>query len=54
MKYILERLQEPSTWRGLIMIVTSLGVAINPAMVGPLVAAGTGVAGLVGVLTADK
>jgi hypothetical protein len=51
---LLQRMQEPSTWRGLVMIVTSLGIAINPALIAPLIAAGTGIAGLVGVFAADK
>lgn len=53
MKYIIERMQEPSTWRGLIMVLTSLGLAIKPELVTPIITAGTGIAGLVGVFTKD-
>jgi hypothetical protein len=51
MKYIVERLQEPSTWRGIIMLLTSLGVGIAPEMITAIVTAGTGLAGIVGVVT---
>lgn len=51
MRYIIERLAEPSTWRGFILILTSLGVGIAPELVAPVIAAGTGLAGVVGVFT---
>jgi hypothetical protein len=51
MKYILDRLQEASTWRGIIMLLTSLGVGIAPELITPIITAGTGLAGLVGVVT---
>jgi len=54
MKYIVERLSEPSTWRGLILILTSFGIGISPDLVAPIIAAGTGIAGLVGVVSSDR
>lgn len=30
MNYMLERLREPSTWRGIVMLVTALGVSLTP------------------------
>jgi hypothetical protein len=54
MKYLVERLSEASTWRGLVLIATSLGVGINPDLVAPITSAGVGVAGIVGVLFKDK
>lgn len=54
MSYIVERLKEASTWRGIIMLLTSVGVGINPELIAPIVSVGTGLAGLVGVFTADK
>ena len=54
MKYIVERLKEASTWRGVIMLLTSVGVGISPELVAPIVSVGTGLAGLVGVFTTDK
>lgn len=54
MSYLLARLSEASTWRGFILLLTSVGVSVTPDLVAPIVAAGTGAAGLVGVLTKDK
>ena len=52
--YLLDRLKEPSTWRGLVLIATSAGVAVTPAMADAIVALGIGLAGVIGVVTADK
>lgn len=49
--YLIERLREPSTWRGAIMLLTALGVDFRPELVTEIITAGTGLAGLVGVLT---
>lgn len=53
MKYIIARLKEASTWRGLILVVTSLGLGIAPAMQEAIVATGIGLAGLAGALLPD-
>lgn len=53
-RYLLDRAREASTWRGLILIATSIGVPVAPQLAEAIVAAGMGLAGLVGVLTADK
>ena len=52
--YILARLQEPSTWRGLVLFVTAVGIPVAPALATAITTAGLGIAGLIGVLTADK
>ena len=52
--YLLDRLKEPSTWRGIILILTSAGVGIEPAMADAIISAGIGLAGVIGVVTADK
>ncbi|MBF0342301.1 MAG: hypothetical protein HQL95_15255 [Magnetococcales bacterium] len=51
---LLARCREPSTWRGLVMLLTATGVAISPETMNAVVATGTGVAGLIGVLTRDN
>ncbi|MBF0625114.1 MAG: hypothetical protein HQL82_09945 [Magnetococcales bacterium] len=51
MNYFMERLNEPSTWRGLIMLGTALGLTVSPETAAQVVAVGTGLAGLVGTLT---
>lgn len=53
-KYLLERLKEPSTWRGIIMIGVAAGLHITPDMANTIIAVGVGLAGLVGVVTPDK
>lgn len=52
--YLLSRAKEPSTWRGLILILTAIGVPIAPALAESIVAVGLAVAGLIGVATPDK
>ena len=53
MKYVIDRLKEPSSWRGLVMIATALGVTLNPDLVASIVAAGTGLAGIIGFSLKD-
>lgn len=52
--YLLERAKEPSTWRGLVYLLTALGVPLAPALAEHIVATGLAVAGLIAVTTADK
>ena len=54
MRYLLDRIKEPSTWRGLILFVTGFGITLSPEIATNIVAAGTGIAGLVGIMTADR
>ena len=49
-KWAIDQLKQPSTWRGLVMLITSAGLAVNPELMEPIIVAGTGVAGLIGVL----
>lgn len=53
MNALANRFKEPSTWRGLVMIATAAGVSINPELIEYIIGAGTGIAGLIGVMTAD-
>jgi hypothetical protein len=52
--YVVERLKEPSTWRGIVLLLTALGVPIAPAMADTVVSIGLAIAGFVGVATPDK
>lgn len=52
--YFLARAKEPSTWRGAILFLTAIGVPIAPAMTDAIVTAGLGLAGLIGMITADN
>ena len=49
-KWAIEQLKQPSTWRGMVMLATSVGLAVEPALADKIIVAGTGVAGLIGVL----
>ena len=52
--YILARAKEPSSWRGLIYLLTAVGIPIAPAMADSIIAAGLAIAGLIGTLTPGK
>lgn len=52
--YILDRAKEPSTWRGLVLLLTAIGVPIAPAMAEAIISVGLAVAGLIGVAAPDK
>lgn len=52
--YILDRAKEPSTWRGFILFLTAIGVPIAPALADSIITVGLGLAGLIGVVSADK
>lgn len=54
MSYVFERLQEASTWRGIMAFLTGIGVVIAPDQVEAIVAAGLSLVGLLGVFTKDK
>lgn len=54
MKYLIDRAKERSTWLGLTGLVSALGLALSPDQVEAIVAAGTAVAGLIGVFGRDR
>jgi hypothetical protein len=51
--YLLHRLKEPSTWRGLILVATSAGVLVSSAMAEDIIAVGVGLAGILGAVLPD-
>lgn len=51
--YLFARVKEPSTWRGFILLLTAIGVPVAPQLAEAIVAAGLGIAGLVGVISPD-
>ena len=53
MRYLRQRLEEPSTWRGFVLVATGLGVAMSPETIEHIVVAGTAMAGLIGIFTED-
>ena len=54
MDFILKYLNQPSTWRGLIGILTALGIAIKPDMANAVIAIGLATTGLVNVIRNEK
>jgi hypothetical protein len=50
MQWVIDQLKQPSTWRGITMLITSMGIAIKPDLMEQIVVTGTAVAGLIGVL----
>lgn len=51
--YIIDRLKEASTWRGIIGLLTAAGVTISPEMIEQIVAAGLAVMGIIGMIFRD-
>jgi hypothetical protein len=47
---LLEKLSENSTWRGLILIATAIGVKIQPELQESIIIAGLGIVGLINVI----
>lgn len=54
MRYLLERLKEPSTWRGLCMGAAALGASWSPDHQQAIVTIGVGAAGLLGTILPDS
>lgn len=54
MSWVLNRLQEPSTWRGLVWLLTAAGLTVSPDLAAAIAAAGMALAGLIGVVTKEQ
>lgn len=52
--FILNRLREPSTWRGLLTLATVLGVALTPDQAESIALAGAALVGAVGAFMPDR
>lgn len=50
-KFLIDRLREPSTFRGLALLAAAFGIYIDPALVGQI---GTGVVGAIGLYDAVR
>ena len=51
--YFMERLSEPSTWRGILAFLTGCGIAFSPEQGAAITAAGLAAIGLVGAFTKE-
>ena len=52
--YILARLKEPSTWRGIVLAITAFGVSLSPEQVESIITVGLLLTGILGIGTSDK
>ena len=52
--FLLARGKESSTWRGLVALLTAVGLTLSPEQSEAIVALGLSVIGALGVFTADK
>lgn len=51
---VIERLKENSTWRGMILVVTALGVKLDPALQEQIIVAGLSLVGLINIIRKGK
>ena len=51
---VIERLSENSTWRGLILVGTALGLKLEPELQNQIVAAGLSLVGLINIVRKGK
>lgn len=52
-KFLLARLSEASTWKGIFLILTAAGVTLRPELQAAITAVGLSLTGLVGVVVPD-
>lgn len=52
--YIIERLKEASTWRGIVLVLTSFGLQVSPEQSAAIISVGLGIAGAIGALMPNK
>jgi hypothetical protein len=52
-RFVVARLKEASTYRGLMLIFTALGVVLRPEVAEAIITVGVALAGLAGVLMPD-
>lgn len=53
-QYIMDRMKEPSTWRGLALIFTACGIALKPEQVEAITFVGLFVSGIIGAASPDN
>ena len=54
MTYLLERLNEPSTWRGILGMLTAVGVKLRPDMMEAIISAGMSAMALINIVRKEK
>ena len=53
-QYLRKRLKEPSTWRGVTILLSGVGIVISPDQLAQIASAGLIIAGVIGVATPDN
>jgi hypothetical protein len=53
LKFVLARLSEPSTYKGIVLAATGLGLYVSPELAAAITSIGLGITGLIGILTTD-
>lgn len=51
---VIERLSENSTWRGVILVITALGLRLEPELQNQIVAAGLSLVGIINIIRKGK
>ena len=54
LNYLLDRLSENSSWRGIILVLTALGLKLEPQLQEGILAAGLSAVGLINILRKGK
>jgi len=54
MKYLLERLNEKSTWRGVLALATALGIKLHPELQEAILTTGLALIGLINVFRKES
>lgn len=54
LKYVVNRLKEPSTWRGVVLILTAAGITLSPEQATAVVTVGLAIAGAIGAFVPDS
>ena len=54
MTYLLERLKEPSTWRGLFALLTAVGLKLHPEMQEAILTTGLALIGMINVVRKES
>lgn len=52
-RQLIAHLSQPSTWRGIFLLLSAVGVYIRPDIAEAIIAFGMAASGLVGILTSD-
>ena len=53
-QWLIERMREGSTWRGLVLLITAAGLHITPDQAQLIITIGLGIAGSIGLVSPEK